>query len=128
MSPLKWKGLKKTLADHRTGALATFEGWVRDHNEGRAVVELEYEVSEELALAEAAKIFQEVQQKFSIITARSVHRSGKLKVGTLAVWVGVAAEHRKDAFAACQYIIDQIKLRLPIWKKKKNIKMALLLG
>ena len=69
--------------------MATFEGWVRDHNEGRAVLELEYEVCEELAIAEAAKIFQEAQQKFSIIAARCVHRSGKLKVGDLAVWIGV---------------------------------------
>lgn len=110
--------LRDALTASAAGACVTFEGWVRDHNEGRAVTALEYEVYEPLAVTEAERVLGEARQKFDLIAASAVHRSGRLEIGECAVWVGVSAAHRDAAFAACRYIIDEIKHRLPIWKKE----------
>ena len=97
----------------------TFEGWVRDLNEGRPVQALEYEAYVPLAEKEGARILAEAREKFSILALGCVHRVGALSLGDLAVWVGVAAEHRGEAFDACRYIIDQAKSRVPIWKRER---------
>ncbi len=110
--------LKSALSDPRAGALTTFEGWVRNHNEGHEVTLLEYEAMESLATKEAENIIAEAKAKFSIYNAICVHREGALQIGELAVWLGVTAAHRGEAFDACRYIIDEIKTRLPIWKKE----------
>jgi molybdopterin synthase catalytic subunit len=107
-----------TLANPRAGALVTFEGWVRNHEDGRQVVALEYECYEELALKEGNRILAEALEKFEILDARCIHRVGRLDIGEIAVWIGVSAEHRAEAFRACQYIIDEVKGRVPIWKKE----------
>lgn len=110
--------LQRALADVRAGACVTFEGWVRNRNEGQPVLSLEYEAYTPLAEKEGARILAEAQHKFALIGAVCVHRSGHLQLGDLAVWVGVTAEHRGAAFDACRYIIDEAKARLPIWKKE----------
>jgi molybdopterin synthase catalytic subunit len=110
--------LARELRDPRAGACATFEGWVRNRNDGRAVVALEYETHAVLAEREGGRILREALEKYPILRAVCVHRAGALDLGELAVWVGVAAEHRGAAFEACRYIIDQTKLRVPIWKKE----------
>jgi len=110
--------LAQSLGDETCGALVTFEGWVRNHNDGRDVVRLEYEGYETLAVKEGERIVAEALGKFDITHARCVHRLGALALGDLAVWVGVSAHHRREAFAACQYIIDEVKGRVPIWKKE----------
>lgn len=110
--------LLDSLSNERAGALATFEGWVRSHNDGRKVVLLEYEAFEPLARKEALRILEEAKRRFDIIEAGCLHRVGALKVGEMAVWIGVIAEHRQAAFDACRYIINEIKVRLPIWKKE----------
>jgi molybdopterin synthase catalytic subunit len=110
--------LARELRDPVAGACATFEGWVRNRNDGRAVVSLEYETHALLAEKEGGRILEEAREKFSILKAVCAHRSGALAIGDLAVWVGVAAEHRGAAFEACRYIIDQTKLRVPIWKRE----------
>ncbi len=110
--------LRDALAASAAGACVTFEGWVRDHNEGREVTALEYEVYEPLAVSEAQRILGEARREFDLIAVQAVHRSGGLDIGECAVWVGVSAAHRDAAFAACRYVIDQIKQRLPIWKKE----------
>lgn len=112
------EALKAQLTDARAGALVTFEGWVRNHNEGHDVVLLEYEAMESLAVKEAEKIIAEAKEKFSIYNAVCVHRQGALEIGQLAVWLGVTAAHRDAAFEASRYIIDEIKTHLPIWKKE----------
>lgn len=112
------QSLRSNLADDRAGALVEFEGRVRNHNEGCTVVSLEYETAESLAVAEANRIFAEVAEKFAIYKAICVHRQGLLQIGETAVYVGVISAHRGEAFAACRYIIDEIKHRLPIWKKE----------
>lgn len=110
--------LSRALADSRAGACATFEGWVRNRNEGQPVLSLEYEAYVPLAVSEGEKILAEAREKFALVGAAAVHRTGHLQLGELAVWVGVTAEHRGAAFEACRYIIDEAKARLPIWKKE----------
>lgn len=106
------------LRNSKAGACVTFEGWVRDHNEGKAVARLDYEAYVELAEQEGRKVINEAKEKFEIFEARFVHRLGVLGISELAVWIGVTAPHRREAFAACAYIIDELKGRLPIWKKE----------
>lgn len=118
LKKLEDEALKIGLDDPKTGALVTFEGVVRNHNEGRRVIALEYEALESLAQKEAQKIFAEVKKNFNVLDIRCFHRVGKLTIGETAVWVGVSAVHRDEAFQACRYIIDEIKKRLPIWKKE----------
>ncbi|NNF67182.1 MAG: molybdenum cofactor biosynthesis protein MoaE [Gammaproteobacteria bacterium] len=110
--------LRLQLADPACGGFASFEGWVRNENEGKSVLRLEYEAYPALAKSEGSLVVDEALQKFDIKNAVCAHRSGELQIGELAVWVGVSAPHRNAAFEACQYIIDQIKQRLPVWKKE----------
>jgi len=117
-TPLENIDLRKGLDSKSAGAYNCFEGWVRDHNNGKEVVALEYEAYDALCEREAQQIVREVREKFDIIAVKCVHRTGKLAVGDMAVWVGVIAAHRENSFAACRYIIDEVKLRLPIWKKE----------
>jgi len=107
------------LADSSCGAYASFEGRVRNHNEGREVRALDYEAYETLGVKEGQRIIDEALARFAIERAACVHRTGALQLGDLAVWVGVSAHHRDAAFAACRYIIDEVKARVPIWKKEQ---------
>ena len=116
--PIDPDRLRDELIDDRAGAYVGFEGWIRNHNEGQEVLRLEYEVYEPLALSEGDKVISEAKKKFPLLHAECVHRSGLLEIGECAVWVGVTSAHRDEAFAACRYIIDQVKVRLPIWKKE----------
>jgi molybdopterin synthase catalytic subunit len=117
-TPIDAAALQRTLADARAGACVTFEGWVRNRNEGQPVRSLEYEAYQLLAETEGAKILAEARAKFALLDAVGVHRVGHLHLGEMAVWVGVTAEHRGAAFEACRYLIDEAKARLPIWKKE----------
>ena len=109
---------RELVADPVAGGYASFEGWVRNHNEGRGVVRLEYEGYEALGIKEGNRVVAEAFDRFPIARAHCVHRLGVLDIGDLAVWVGVTAAHRDAAFAACRYIIDEVKARVPIWKKE----------
>jgi molybdopterin synthase catalytic subunit len=111
--------LRRGLLDAHAGAYASFEGWVRDHNEGQAVLGLNYSAYRALAESEGARIVAEARQKFDIRGAACVHRVGELALGELAVWVGVSAAHRGPAFEACRWIIDEVKARVPIWKNER---------
>lgn len=116
--PFDLDALRRRLAFPHAGALATFEGRVRDHNDGRPVVTLEYEAFAALAEKEGARILAEVREKFPVLDAICVHRTGSLRPGDLAVWIGVASAHRAAAFDACRYVLDEAKARVPIWKKE----------
>jgi molybdopterin synthase catalytic subunit len=115
---IETRALAAALADPACGGYACFEGWVRDTNEGQRVRQLEYEAFEALAVREGERIVAEAMSRFGVAHAACVHRLGDLAVGELAVWVGVSAPHREEAFGACRYIIDEVKHRLPIWKKE----------
>jgi len=117
-APIAAEQLRVALADPACGGYAAFEGWVRDSNDGQRVRGLEYEAFEALGLREGERIIAEAIERFGASHAACVHRVGSLAVGELAVWVGVSAAHRDEAFRACRYIIDEVKHRLPIWKKE----------
>jgi len=116
--PLTPELYRERLSDQAAGAYATFEGWVRDHNDGRAVNKLDYEGYEALGIKEGERIVAAALDKFDIANACCVHRLGNLAIGDLAVWVGVSSAHRAEAFEACRFIIDEVKHRVPIWKKE----------
>jgi molybdopterin synthase catalytic subunit len=111
--------LQARLRDPHAGACASFEGWVRDHNDGRGVHGLRYEAYVELAEREGEAILAEAQDRFAIVEAVCVHRIGELAIGDMAVWVGVSSAHRGAAFEACRWIIDEVKSRVPIWKHER---------
>ena len=108
----------RKLGDERAGALASFEGRVRNNHLGRDVTALEYEAAEVLARREFAHIVDSLTKEKPILDVLCVHRLGRLNVGETAIWLGVLAPHRAEAFEACEQIMFQLKARLPIWKKE----------
>lgn len=120
-SPLHRDQLNSDLANSSAGAIVVFEGWVRDHNQGKKVESLEYQVYHELALKEGQRILSEAKEKFNLHHLIAVHREGHLKIGEIAIWIGATASHRDDAFRATRYVIDEIKHRLPVWKKEHYV-------
>jgi molybdopterin synthase catalytic subunit len=109
---------RRELLDAGAGACVSFEGWVRDYNEGQEVTRLEYEAFQELAVKEGDRIIAEALRRFPVKHALCIHRVGALALSDMAVWVGVSSVHRGEAFDACRYIIDEVKHRVPIWKKE----------
>jgi len=117
-APVDITTLRRVLLVPEAGGFCAFEGWVRQTNDGRAVTGIDYSAFVPLARTEGQAIVQEAKQRFAICHATAMHRTGYLSVGETAVWIGVAAAHRDAAFSACRYIIDEIKQRVPIWKKE----------
>jgi molybdopterin synthase catalytic subunit len=118
ISPIEPAALRAAMSDARAGAFVVFEGWVRDRNEGRAVLRLQYEAFDTLAEKEGLRIVEEAKRNYPVFDIRCIHRTGLLELGELAVWVGVSAQHRGAAFDACRFVIDEVKARVPIWKKE----------
>jgi molybdopterin synthase catalytic subunit len=112
------EAVRRIVVDNASGAYVAFEGWVRNHNEGQRVLRLEYEAYESLGAKEGERIIREAEERFGIGTVYCVHRLGQLEIGDIAVIVGVSTPHRGEAFEACRYIIDEVKHRVPIWKKE----------
>ena len=112
------EALRKALFDPAAGAYCAFEGWVRNHSEGHTVLRLEYEAYEPVGIKEGERILAEAAKRYPLLHAHCVHRTGLLEIGECAVWVGVSAAHRDEAFTAGRFIIDALKVRLPIWKKE----------
>ena len=100
------------------GAVATFEGRVRDHHRGKVVERLEYHAYPEMAREELERIGRELARRFEVHDIALVHRTGELAVGEVSVAVVVSAPHRHPALACCAAAIEEIKRRLPIWKKE----------
>jgi molybdopterin synthase catalytic subunit len=117
-APLDLARLRQAASHPHAGAIVTFEGNVRDHHEGRAVLRLEYEAHGAVAEKEGRRVVEEAVERFGLDFAEAVHRTGELAIEEAAVVVVVSAPHRAEAFEACRYIIDEIKHRVPIWKKE----------
>ncbi len=100
------------------GATVLMTGQVRDHHEGRTVDRLEYQAYAEMAEKELASVAAEALERWPEVRVAAVHRLGKLSVGEVSVAVAAAAAHRGEAFDACRFFIDQLKARLPVWKKE----------
>ncbi len=108
-----------TLNRPDAGGYVSFVGRVRNQHVGKAVVGLDYEAFESMASAEGEKVIAEAVERFGVLEARCVHRIGSLSVGDAAIVIEVAAGHRREAFRACEFIIDEVKRRVPIWKRER---------
>jgi len=116
--PIDLCNIMVAAKDRSAGGAVLFIGSVRDHNEKGVVSEIHYEAYKEMAEEKMAEIEKEVKERWRIKKFIAIHRIGNLKVGEPSVAVIVSAEHRQEAFEACKYGIDQIKTRVPIWKKE----------
>ncbi len=103
----------------RCGAVALFLGTVRDHSSGKVgVTHLEYEAYDDVVGDKIAEIVAEARAKWGVERVAALHRVGSLAVGESSVAVAVGSAHREEAFAAARYVIDELKARVPIWKKE----------
>jgi molybdopterin synthase catalytic subunit len=116
--PIDGNALRCALQAHAAGGFCSFEGWVREQHQGRAVLRLDYEAYDALAQSEGDRILAEARERFAVVNVACDHRVGTLELGECAVWVGASAAHRDAAFAATRYIIDEVKKRVPIWKRE----------
>ena len=105
-------------SSRRIGGIATFLGCARDFSEGREVSEISFDAYGSMALAEMNALRSEAIERFALIDARLVHRIGTVKGGDNIVFIAAGAEHRSAAFDACRWLIDELKARVPIWKKE----------
>lgn len=110
--------LARQVASDKDGAVVTFAGIVRGTNQGKKVLFLEYEAYPAMALKMMGRIEDEIRETWGLSGVAIQHRVGRLNVGETSVLVVVAAPHRDDGFAACQYAIDRLKRIVPIWKKE----------
>lgn len=110
--------LAEVVRSDADGAVVTFAGVVRGVSKGKKVLYLEYEAYKSMAEKKMAEIGKEIRERWEIERVAMRHRVGHLEVGETAVAIAVASPHRKEAFEACQYAIDRIKLVVPIWKKE----------
>lgn len=108
----------ETASSLDAGAVNVFIGNVRSTAHNKNVRWLEYEAYESMAVAEIKKIIDEASHRWGLLGWAVSHRVGTLKPGETAVAVAVSAPHRKESFEACQYIIDEVKAKVPIWKKE----------
>jgi molybdopterin synthase catalytic subunit len=99
------------------GAVIYFLGVVRGGEEGKAIRAIEYEAFEKMVTRQFNLLFDEMEKRWPIESVRLVHRVGVVKVNEPSLWVEVIAPHRGEAFAACQWLIDEMKRVVPIWKK-----------
>ncbi len=102
----------------RMGGIATFIGCARDFSEGREVTEISFDTYGSMAVAEMNKLRDEAMTRFGLLDARIVHRVGLVKAGESIVFIAAGAEHRAPALQACHWLIDELKQRVPIWKKE----------
>lgn len=116
--PLEPGPLLETARRNGDGGLALFVGVIRDHNDGRNVTAMEYEAYGPMAEAEMGRIEADLARRFPAVRLLLRHRIGRLRVGEVAVVVAAAAPHREDAFAACRAGIEEIKARVPVWKRE----------
>jgi molybdopterin synthase catalytic subunit len=116
--PLDEQAVTRAVSTPDAGGVVTFVGRVRDNAHGHTVEALEYEAYPEMAEAVFTQIAAEAQSRFAIKEVAIHHRSGRLLVGEPSVVIAVSAAHRGAAFQACEYVIDQLKARAPIWKKE----------
>ncbi|MCB0719524.1 MAG: molybdenum cofactor biosynthesis protein MoaE [Bacteroidetes bacterium] len=123
-----WVGLSDAALSHENvatflshddaGGTVVFVGSTRRLTDGRRTVFLSYEAYGEMALAEMWKLAERAFSKWTLLRVAMVHRLGEVPVGEASVIIGVAAPHRDAAFAACRFLIDELKAELPIWKKE----------
>ena len=116
--PVNVQDIRRSLQHFEDGAIAIFEGIVRNHSRGRRTLYLDYEAYEAMALNEMEKLSQASLERFKVRNVRIVHRLGRLEIGEISILIAVASAHRAAAFDACRWLIDTLKKTVPIWKKE----------
>jgi molybdopterin synthase catalytic subunit len=115
--PIDFAILLKRVQSPDRGGVASFLGTVRNHHQGRHVLRLEYTAYGPMAEAECARIVAEAETRWDVSVALQ-HRTGQLEIGDIAVAMAAASAHRDEAFLACRYLIEEVKQRVPIWKRE----------
>lgn len=116
--PIDLAAWRSRLDHPQAGGLVMFEGVVRNHHQGRSVRHLDYQGYAPLAVRVGSDILAAARSRWPLLAALGCHRIGHLEVGEAAVWIGTAAAHRTEAFAACAWIMDEVKARVPVWKRE----------
>lgn len=116
-NPINLGPLLDSVQSTARGGIASFLGTVRDHHAGRTVLRLDYSAYVPMAEAEIARIVAEAESRWDVGVAVQ-HRLGQLEIGDVAVAIAVASAHRDEAFVASRYVIEELKQRVPIWKKE----------
>jgi molybdopterin synthase catalytic subunit len=117
-APLDSESLVALVDTEGDGAVVSFAGLVRDHNQGRQVQFLEYEAYEPLAIRALQRIVDEARELWPGAHVAVHHRLGRLEIGEASIVIAAASPHRADAFAACRYTIERVKQIVPIWKRE----------
>jgi molybdopterin synthase catalytic subunit len=115
--PLDLAGHERAVADPRAGAVVSFQGVVRDHDHGRGVTLLEYE-GHPTAEAVLREVAAEIAADPEVYAVAVSHRIGRLDIGDVALAAAVSTSHRAAAFSACARLVDEVKARLPVWKRQ----------
>ncbi len=116
--PIDISSVARRVVPPECGATVTLDGYVRKFTKGRETLHLFYEAYEPMALKEMEKLIEQAKRDFEIANVGIVHRLGKLEIGETSVVISVAAPHRRAAFAACEWLIRELKRTVPIWKKE----------
>ena len=116
--PIDITSVARRVVPPECGATVTLDGYVRQLTKGRETLYLEYEAYEPMAIKEMQKLIEQAKEQFEISNVGIVHRLGKLEIGETSVVISVAAPHRAAAFAACDWLIRELKRTVPIWKKE----------
>jgi molybdopterin synthase catalytic subunit len=116
--PIDIQKITEAATHKNAGAVNVFIGTVRNQTAGKAVVKLEYEAYEPMAISEIQKVIDAAREKWPVTGWAISHRVGTLVPGEVAVVVAISTPHRRDSFEACQFIIDTLKKTVPIWKKE----------
>lgn len=114
-TPITVEAMTAAVTDERCGALVTFDGLVRNHDEGRSVERLEYEAHPSAGEV-MEQVVREIVERYPDVLVAAAHRYGPLDIGDSALVAAVAAPHRGRAFEACGALVDLVKERVPIWK------------
>ena len=116
--PLQYDEVIAAVSGPGQGGIVLVAGLVRDHNDGKQVVRLDYEAYDEMAVRKMAEIAARIEAEQPGVRVAMVHRVGSLQIGDLAVILAASAPHRGEAFAACRAAIEALKVEVPIWKKE----------
>ena len=116
--PISIESVARRVVPPECGATVTLDGYVRQFTKGRESLYLVYEAYEAMAIKEMKKLVEQAKKNFEISNVGIVHRTGRLEIGETSVVISVAAPHRRAAFAACEWIIRELKRTVPIWKKE----------
>jgi molybdopterin synthase catalytic subunit/molybdopterin converting factor small subunit len=116
--PIDVEGVIAEVEDERAGAIATFQGTVRRQSRGRTVTALEYEAFEGMAEKVMSELADGVRARYELCRVAITHRVGRCEIGDVSVAIAVSAPHRQDALSACRDLIDELKERVPLWKKE----------